>query len=77
MDAGKGDRRNLLEHAASIAECPLRKGNSKVEYELMDIDTSDIGMQEASTRSRYPPSYSVTWEDSFEEVGKDDKNFNM
>jgi hypothetical protein len=68
---GSPDRMNLLEHAASIARPLPRYDSSNSGYEMVDVDTSDIGTQKGSVASQYPPSYSATWDGDLEQVGKD------
>ncbi|CZR67199.1 uncharacterized protein PAC_17098 [Phialocephala subalpina] len=72
------DQLHLLEHAASIQKNPPTEGrDSRGMYEMVDLDSSDIGIQKSPVASQYPPAYSSRWEEDLENVGKKDtKSFN-
>jgi len=76
-ESGSSDRLNLLGHAASFAKSISGNDTSKSGYEMVDIDTSDIGTQKSPITSQYPPSYSSTWEGDLEQDGKNGDSYDM
>lgn len=74
---GGSDRMNLLEHAASIAKSLPRYDSSNTGYEMVDVDTSDIGTHRRSIASQDPPSYSATRDGDLEQVGKNEESDNL
>lgn len=72
-DDRSSDQRHLLEHASSIQRNSPTDGIDLREmYEMVDLDSSDIGVQNSPVASQYPPAYSSTWEEDLEVVGKKD-----
>jgi hypothetical protein len=76
-ETGNSDRLNLLGHAASFAKSIPGYDSSKSGYEMVDIDTSDIGTHKSPITSQYPPSYSATWDGDIEHVGRDGDSYDM
>jgi hypothetical protein len=76
-ESGSSDRLNLLGHAASFVKSIPGYSSSKSGYEMVDIDTSDIGTQRSPAAPQYPPSYSATWDEDVEHVGKDGESYDM
>ncbi|KAF8859021.1 hypothetical protein BDZ45DRAFT_742835 [Acephala macrosclerotiorum] len=72
------DQLHLLEHASSIQKnSPTDGRDLRGMYEMVDLDSFDIGVQKSPVASQYPPAYSSTWDENLEDVRKKDmKSFN-
>lgn len=68
-DSANSDKLDLLGDAASFARISGHD-RSKSGYEMVDIDTSDIGSQKSPITSRPPPSYTSYWDGDDERGGK-------
>lgn len=73
---GGSDQINLLQHVASMGKLASDYDSSKSGYEMVDMESSDIGTHKGSISSQYPQTYSSTWETEFERTGKIDDSYN-
>jgi hypothetical protein len=76
-ESERSDRLNLLGHAAGFAKSISGQDNSRTGYEMVDIDTSDLGTQKSPISSQYPPSFSTTWDEDLERKPKNEESYNM